>query len=84
MPLYAIILDKPDEDMWENVRATWPKHFVSDERIAFINTEDVLTAEITQKAGITAGGTSGIVIQMNFFSGRGSNSLAEWITKNSE
>ncbi len=83
MPLYAIILDKPDEGTWTNVRAKWPKNFVLDNRLAFISADDVLTFEIARDAGIGAEGASGIVIQMDFFSGRTNASLVEWVSKNS-
>ena len=83
MSLYAIILNAPDEEVWKNVRAKWPKNYVFDERVAFISAEDALTADVARDAGIGAEGANGIAIQMDFYSGRTSSSLVEWISKNS-
>lgn len=82
MSFYAIILNRPDEDAWETVRSSWDLHFILDDRLAFILAENVLTADIAKKVGISSDGVSGIVIQMDYFSGHTSGSLVEWISKN--
>ncbi len=82
MPLYAILLNEPNESAWDKVRETWPKHYVFDNRLALISTENVLTADVARDAGIGADGVSGIVMQMDFYSGHTSSTLVEWISKN--
>lgn len=83
MSLYAIILDQPNETVWKKVRANWPKHFILDERVAYIKAEDALTGGIAQEAGIVADGAAGVVIQLIYFGGRTDGSLVEWMNKNS-
>ena len=83
MTLYAIVLNNSNAIAWENVREKWPTHHIFDDRVAFISTENALTSDIAQQAGIS-GETDirGVVIQMDYFSGHTSASLVEWISKN--
>ena len=82
MSLYAILLNEPSEAAWKKVKETWPKNHVFDDRLALISTDNVLTADVARDAGIGADGASGIVIQMDFYSGHTSSTLVEWISKN--
>ena len=83
MTLYAIVLNKPSDYAWTKVRETWPKHHVLDERVAFINADNALTDDISKQIGIGAERQiSGIVVQMDYFSGHTATSLVEWINKN--
>lgn len=84
LKIYAVVLDKPNDSVWEKIKSGWPDtHYVHDERMAFVVDEDTkLTAEIAESAGI-AEGVSGMVIQMDYFSGRSNSSLVEWINKRS-
>ena len=81
MALYAIVLNEPNDDAWAQVRETWPIHHIFDDRLAFISADNALTAEVSKASGIGAEGTSGIVMQMDFYSGHTSTSLVEWISK---
>lgn len=82
--MYAIILDKPNETAWDNVRQIWPRHYIADERVAYVVSENELTAAVAEKAGIKADGLNGVVIQMDYFSGFSSSALAEWVSKSNE
>lgn len=85
MSLYAIILHHPSTEVWDKIRATWPKHHILDDRVAFINVDNAqaLTQEISDQAGIGAeNDISGLVVQMDYFAGRTNGALVEWINKN--
>ena len=84
MTLYAIILTYPSDEAWAKVRSTWEEdHHIVDDRLAIIKEDSsTLTATIAEKIGIDSkGDASGIVIQMDYFSGRTLSSLVEWINK---
>ena len=82
MSLYVIILNHSNATVWQNVRAEWPQHHIMDDRIAFVSADNTLTADIARAAGIGPDEASGIVVQMDYFSGHTSSSLVEWISKN--
>ena len=81
MALYAIFLNEPSDDEWAQVREAWQTHHIFDDRLAFISADNALTAEVAKASGIGADDASGIVIQMDFYSGHTSTSLVEWISK---
>ncbi len=84
MALYAIILNGPSDHAWTKVRETWPAHLIFDDRVAFISVDNALTSEISKEIGMgREEEISGIVIQMDYYSGHTSASLVEWIRKNS-
>ena len=82
MSIYIVLLDEPNEAAWEGIREHWPDHLIFDDRKAFISAENALTAKIAEQIGIGPDGATGIVIQMDYFSGRTSNTVVEWISKN--
>ena len=84
MALYAIVLDRPSDHAWAKLRETWPVHHIRDDRVAFISADNALTGEISKQIGIGAeNNISGIVVQMDHYSGHTAASLVEWIGKNS-
>ena len=85
MALYAIVLDRPSDHAWAKLRETWPVHHIRDDRVAFISSADnALTSEISKEVGIGAeNNISGIVVQMDYYSGHTSAPLVEWLRKNS-
>ena len=86
MTIYAVILYDQDSNAWKNIAKEWPdRHFIVDDRLAFIkSSETELTKTISKRVGIdTDSEMSGIVIQLDYYSGTGSNSLVEWMQKNS-
>ena len=84
MALYAIVLDKPSDHAWTKLRETWSAHHIRDDRVAFISADNALTSEISEEVGIGAeNNISGIVVQMDYYSGHTAASLVEWIRKNS-
>ena len=83
MAFYVVVLSKPAEQAWENVKQKFPTHYILDDRTAFIKKEDALTADIAKEIGIGAGVTDdGIVVQMDYYSGRTNQNLVEWVNKN--
>ena len=82
MSIYAIILNSPDESVWQNIKDNWEFHHVLDDRLAFVRAENALTADIAKQVGISEEGASGVVIQMDYFSGHTKASLVEWVSKN--
>ena len=82
MPLYILVLDKTDPQIWENVRKNWPApdHHIHDDRVAFVKDNKRLTAEISEKAGI-GNKSAGLVIQADYYSGRTSSPLVEWLER---
>ena len=82
MSIYLILLDEPSEAAWQATREHWPDHLIADDRHAFISAENALTANIADQIGIGPDGATGIVIQMDYFAGRTSNTIVEWISKN--
>lgn len=84
MTLYCVILHSPSDEAWANVRREWPapQHLFLDDRVAFISTDNVLTADVMKQVGIEEGSDfSGLVIQMDYFNGRGSRNMVEWLNK---
>ena len=84
MTLYAIILTRPNEGAWAKVRSNWEDdHHIVDDRLAIVKEDsNTLTAIIAEKIGMDSrGDASGIVVQMDYFSGRTLSSLVEWINK---
>ena len=84
MSLYAVILTRPSEDAWAAVRREWEgKHHIVDDRLAVLKDDNALTSDIASELGMNAEGDSrGIVTQMDYFAGRTTTSLVEWINKN--
>lgn len=84
MALYAIILHRPSDHAWTKVRKTWPKHHFLDGRVAFISAENALTGEVSKEVGIgEENQISGLVIQMDYYTGYTNSGLVEWTSKNS-
>lgn len=83
MTLYTIVLNEPSDHAWAKIRATWPKgHHILDDRVAFISADGALTGDIAKQIGIDSEQQiNGIVVQMDYFSGRTDASLVEWISK---
>ena len=70
MPLYVLVLDQPDSQVWENVRHNWPapNHHIHDNRVAFVKDETRLTSEIAKTAA-TDDKFSGVIVQADYYSG---------------
>ena len=85
MTLYIIFLDAPSDHAWQTIKDKWPTgHYIRNDRLAFISTDELTTGDISSTIGIGAeSGISGIVIQMDYYAGRTDSALVEWIGKNS-
>ena len=86
MAFFAIVLFRPNDVAWKKITTEWgDRSFIVNNRFAIISSEDMqLTADIAKRAGIGKDSdSSGLVIQMDYYSGTGSNSLVEWMEKNS-
>lgn len=84
MILYAIILTHPSAEAWAKVQGAWENdHHIVDDRLAIIKADsNILTADIAETVGMDQKGDArGMVIQMDYFSGRTLASLVEWINK---
>jgi len=85
MALFVVILHSPDETAWDNIRKRWPdRSIIVDDRLALVKSGDTdLTRDIASDVGIGADDDiSGVVVQMDYYSGNGPSFLAEWIGKN--
>ena len=82
MSKFVVILPSPNATVWNKIRKNWKSHYILDDRVAFVSDDERLTGEVATHAGI-APETSGIVIQMDYYSGRSAASLVEWLDKNS-
>ena len=82
MPIYVLILDQEDPNVWENVRSNWPApdHHIHDSRVAFVKDDTRLTSEIAETAA-TEDRFLGVVVQADYKSGFTSASLVEWLRK---
>ena len=82
MAIYLIVLDRPNNGAWEKVKNNWPapNHFIHDDRVAVILDDKLLTSDVSEKVGI-GNGVSGIVSQMDFYSGHTSSRFVEWLKK---
>ena len=86
MNVYAIILRKPSEKLWESLSQKWGKRcFVLSDRIAFFAPKDItLLEEVRDMAGLDdTTKRSGIVIELSydFIDGWESERLWEWLRK---
>ena len=81
MSIYMILLDEPDEGAWETIPEHWSDHLIFDDRLAFISAENAVTAKIAEQIGIGPDGANGMVIQMDYYAGRTSTSIVEWLAK---
>ena len=84
MTIYAIFLNKPDDQAWQALAETWPdRHFVLTENLAFVAPEGItLTGQIAETVGI--GGERevlGIVFDWNAHNGFNRGDLWEWLRK---
>ena len=83
MAFYVVILDDPSEQAWGNVKREFSQHHFLNDRTAFIKESDALTADIAKKVGIgTNTVATGIVVQMDYYSGHTNQDLVEWVSKN--
>ena len=85
MSLYMVIVDQTRDDVWEAVKTGWPDdHRIHNDLVAFIKAENTLTEEIAQAIGLAGVSTdaSGIVVQLDYFSGRMKSATVEWVQKN--
>ena len=82
MAIYLIVLDNPNDSVWERIKEDWPApdHYIHDERVATILDGKVLTADVAEKIGI-GDSVGGIVVQMDFYAGHTSARLVEWLKK---
>ena len=82
MPLYMIVLDEENSELWESVETNWPapNHHIHDKRVAFVRDDKSLTSDIAKTIGIQKN-ASGIVTQADYYSGFASSSLVEWLGK---
>ena len=82
MAVYLIIVDSPNESVWDTIKTHWPapNHYIHDDRVAAISDDKLLTADVAEKIGIGSPAT-GIVSQMDFYAGHTSARLVEWLNK---
>ncbi len=84
MTIYAVCLNEPSEDAWDNVREEWGgKHFILSPTTAFVASPDLtLTSEIARKVGISdETGTLGVVFEVQAYNGFNRSDLWEWLRK---
>lgn len=87
MAIYAIILNEPNDAVWQTVKSGWPgmQHFIVTDHLAFIApSEPTLTDHIAEKIGMNSGAAvpvTGVVIEAKNRSGLNSSSLVEWLGK---
>ena len=83
VPVYTVILTEEHPEAWENLKKEWPEdsHIING-RQAFV-VSHLLTSEIAEKIGIKSGsdGATGMVVQMDYYSGTGPPSAVEWLDK---
>ena len=87
MTAYAIILNEPNNAVWERVRANWPSCFIVSETMALISSPDptVLTSQIAEAAGMNGNEkVLGVVLQVGNYFGYNSTALWEWLGKSHE
>ncbi len=83
MTIYVISLDQPSGSAWETVKAKWPDSYLHNDHIAFVQDDNKrLTSEIADDMGIGSD-LSGMIIQLDYYSGFTSSPLVEWLGKNS-
>ena len=82
MPLYIIVLDQENPELWEKVKTNWPapNHHIHDERVAFVRDDKSLTSDIAKTIGIQKD-AAGLVSQADYYSGFTSSPLVEWLGK---
>ena len=82
MAIFSVLLDNPDQEIWNTIKRKWPKAHFHNDYVAFLSDGgDQLTAKIHEKAGIGPE-HSGIVVQVNYYSGFTDPVLVEWLQKN--
>ena len=82
MAIYLIVLDRPNKEVWGKVESDWPapNHHIHDDRVALVLDNTLLTSDVSEKIGIGSE-ASGVVSQMDFYSGHTSRRLVEWLKK---
>ena len=82
MPVYVLILDQEDPQVWENVRSNWPapNHHIHDERVAYVKDDTKITSEVAETAAV-GDKFLGVVVQADYKAGYTSPSLVEWLNK---
>ena len=82
MTIYAIVLQAPDDTVWDTVKAQWPdRHYLWHDTAAFIAPVGITTAEeLSETLGFNAEEKHrGVVIDMTVRSGYGDGRFVEWI-----
>lgn len=82
MAKYAIILSSPSKHAWDRVKEVWPSHYILNERVAFIESDEprTTTSKISGEVGMDDDKKiSGIVIQVGHYNGFEEPELWEWL-----
>lgn len=83
MNINAIILNEPNEAVWQAVCDTWPddRHYILTDQVAFIAPEGItLTEDIAHHVGMS-GDVLGIVIEYDKYHGFNHSGLWKWLDK---
>lgn len=85
MHLFAIILNEPNADAWDNVEKIWPgiqHHIVNDHTALIAIPEQTLTRDIADAVGMNKeGAVLGFVIDAASRAGYSSSAVVEWMKK---
>ena len=87
MAIFVIVLDRPDDDAWAAIETKWRKNrYIHSATVALIAADGkTLTGDIAEKIGLNdEGAVAGFVVQMDYFAGRTSAAMVEWVSKNRE
>ncbi len=85
MTTYAIVLNEPNEDVWNVIRQKWPglQHYMVTDVLAFIAPEEpTLTSLVADEIGMNREGrVKGLVVEADTRSGFNSAPFIEWLNK---
>ena len=83
MEKYLVVLNEPNDAIWERVRQNWPNHYILTPRVAVVATESITVAEqIAERLGMNnTEKVFGIVSRMNEYFGFNTPSLWDWLHK---
>jgi hypothetical protein len=79
---FAVVLDSPNEQAWNNVRDLWPEsHFIHTDRIAYLRLPtSTLTSSISSQVGMNRERkVRGVVLRVDSYYGWNDRGLWEWL-----
>ncbi len=83
MNVYAIVLDEPNENVWEALKRQWPDHhFVLSDRMMFVARDGIsVISSISNVARLHDNNAPGLVLEITTYSGFSRPDLWEWLKK---